>query len=95
MEKYAVFQRYEYHSISGITWTKWFRMFGSPITDNEKELYGDLKRIKDIGKDIDKKTHLKNEYEIQKFNYEPINISDLKNLPKAERKKRKTKKTEK
>lgn len=94
MEKYAIFQRYEHHSISGITWTKWFRMFGSPITDSDKELKDKLKKVKDNCKDIDKKTHLKNEFEIQKFDYIPIDISQLKNKPKAERKHRK-KKTEK
>lgn len=90
MEKYAIFQRYEYRSISGITWTKWFRVFGSPITDNENELIEDLKKVKENFKSIDKKSHLKNEYEIQKFDYIPFS-----ELPKPEKKKRKTKKTEK
>ena len=65
------------------------------ISENsDKELKDELKKVKDNCKDIDKKTHLKNEFEIQKFDYIPIDISQLKNKPKAERKHRK-KKTEK
>lgn len=88
MDKYAIFQRYEWRSSEGLKWTPWFRMFNSKITDTNDELKNDLKEIKVLGKELDKKTHSKSEYEIQKFDYEDIKISDMKHVPSLHKRKR-------
>lgn len=65
--KYTIYQRYEYGTVEGIKWTKWFRLISSPITDSEKELKDLLKVKKANGKDIEKRTHLKIEFKIDEY----------------------------
>ena len=93
MEKYRIIQRHEWYSNSGLTWTKWYSSL-CQICDKEDDLKVILKNYKDREKEIYKATKLHTEYKIEKFDYTPITFSELKNIPKELKSKRKTKKTE-
>ncbi len=88
MEKYGIFHRYEYYSQSGLTWTKWFREMFSSISDSEEELKYELKRCKNLSKEISKKMKRGDEFKIEKFEYAQLTEEDLK--PKKRGRKKKT-----
>lgn len=89
MKKYRIISRYEWYSSSGITWTKWFQIAFSPIADTEEELKDELKKCKDNYKPIEKATKRKQEFKIEKFDYQPIKIEPITTKKRGRKKKEK------
>ena len=88
MEKYRIITRYEWYSNSGLTWTKWFQVAFTPITDTEDELKDSLKKCKENYKSIEKASKRKQEFQIEKFDYVPFVIDTT---PKKRGRKKKEK----
>lgn len=77
--------RYEHYGPNGKEWTKWFQEIFTPITDTEEELKEELKKCKALSNEISKKTKMKDEYIIEKFEYNPEKVISEK--PKKGKKK--------
>lgn len=63
LNKYIIYERYEYWGKEGKTWTKWFRAILTPFYDTEKEALEKIKEMKESNKPITKATKLKYEFE--------------------------------
>ena len=86
-EKFIIELRYEYMSVNGKTFTKWFPInTGEQYTEKEGKEY--LKKYKKDFEYIDKKTKMKHEYRLKKYSeykqeYEE-NINQIKKLNKKQ-----------
>ena len=78
MIKYRIISRYEYYSKEGIVWSKWFQVTFAPIADTEDELKPLLSDYKKDAKQVIKSTKRKIEYNIEKFDYQEIQITNKK-----------------
>jgi hypothetical protein len=91
MEKFRIIQRHEWYSSSGIIWSKWYQAL-SEMADNEEDLKPRLDECEKKGQELFKTTKMKIEYKIDKFDFVPMDFSDLKNVPKALKERKKTRK---
>ena len=91
MEKYRIVQRHEWYSKDGIKWSKWYQALGG-YADSETELKERLLECKTKGKELAKTTKMGIEYKIEKFDFVPMDFSELKNVPKALKERKKTRK---
>ena len=64
-KKYVIMCRYEHWSNEGKVWTKWFVKNSTPYS--KEEVQSIIKEINDNFAFIDKKTHLKHEYNIKDY----------------------------
>ena len=72
INRYLIYERYEYWSKEGKTWTDWFLTFNSPYTKTEQEATTFLKEMKKFAADFDKHTKLKHEFKIQLVDVETL-----------------------
>ena len=66
IEKFIIETRYEYRSINGIIFTKWFVFNSIPYTEEESK--NKIKEAKEHVKSIEKATKLKHEFRLKSYN---------------------------
>ena len=72
INRYLIYERYEYWSKEGKTWTDWFLTFNSPYTKTEKEATTFLEEMKKFAANLYKHTKLKHEFKIQLVDVETL-----------------------
>ena len=76
INRYLIYERYEYWGKDGKTWTDWFRTFNTPYAKTEEEAKPIMKEMKKFASECDKHTKLKHEFQIK--------LVDLETLPKMQ-----------
>lgn len=77
INKYIIFERYEYWGRNGKEFTKWFKMPSSKFYDDENSAKEKIKQIR-IDNTIDKVTKCKHEYEVRLIDCETLPIPEIK-----------------